>query len=87
MIYGILLPTLPRWPVLWGGVVTPLLWTGAIHSFMAVLNPVMNSRVDWPWFVASQVVYGLVVGLVVVRSKTIPAARPPADGSRPNEVS
>ncbi|HEY4313488.1 MAG TPA: hypothetical protein VGN12_28815 [Pirellulales bacterium] len=72
LFYGILLPTLPRYPVLWGGVIAPLLWTGAIYGFMGVLNPVMNSRVDWPWFIASQVVYGATAGLVVVRSKKVP---------------
>ena len=71
LVYGILLPTLPRYPALWGGVIAPLLWTGAIHSFMGILNPVMNSRVDWPWFIASQVVYGLTAGFVVTRSKTV----------------
>ncbi|HEY1601668.1 MAG TPA: hypothetical protein VGG64_18855 [Pirellulales bacterium] len=71
LIYGMLLPTLPRWPALWGGIVAPLLWTGGVYSFMGVLNPVMNARVDWPWFVASQVVYGLTAGFVVVHSKTV----------------
>jgi len=75
LFYSILLPTLPRFPVVWGGVVAPLLWTGAIYGFMGVLNPLMNSRVDWPWFVASQVVYGVVTGLVVVRSRQVPASR------------
>ena len=76
LFYGILLPTLPRYPVIWGGVVAPLLWTGAVYGFMGVLNPVMNSRVDWPWFIASQVLFGLTAGLVVVRSKKV--ALPPA---------
>jgi hypothetical protein len=76
LFYGILLPTLPRYPVIWGGVVAPLLWTGAVYGFMGVLNPVMNSRVDWPWFIASQVLFGLAAGLVVVRSKKMPL--PPA---------
>jgi len=87
LIYGILLPTLPRWPVLWGGLVAPLLWTGGIHSFMGVLNPLMNARVDWPWFIASQVVYGLSVGLIVVRSETVPAGRERAGEGSPRERS
>ena len=75
LFFGILLPTLPRSPVFWGGVVGPLLWTGAIYSFMGVLNPVMNRNVDWAWFIASQFVYGLTVGIVVVRSEKIVARR------------
>ena len=74
LFYGIMLPTLPRWPVLWGGIVAPLLWTGATYGFMGVLNPVMNARVDWPWFIASQFVYGLATGIVVVRSEMVPAS-------------
>ena len=75
LLFGIILPTLPKSPVFWGGVVGPLLWTGAIHSFMGVLNPVMEQHVDWPWFVASQFVYGLTVGIVVVRSEKIASKR------------
>lgn len=74
LFYGILLPTLPRWPVLWGGIVAPLLITGANYGFMGVLNPVMNARVDWPWFIASQFVFGLVTGWIVVRSEMVPAS-------------
>lgn len=75
LIFGIVLPTLPKSPVFWGGVVGPLLWTGAIYSFMGVLNPVMEQNVDWYWFIASQFVYGLTVGIVVVRSEKIAAKR------------
>ncbi|MBI2825447.1 MAG: hypothetical protein HYX69_12240 [Planctomycetia bacterium] len=71
LCYGVLLPTLPRWPVLWGGIVAPLLWTGAVYGFMGVLNPVMNRRVDWQWFIASQFVYGILAGLVVMRSEKV----------------
>ncbi len=71
LMFGILLPTLPRGPVLWGGVIAPLLWTGGIHAFMGVINPVLNELVDWKWFLASQVAYGLTVGIVVVRSEKV----------------
>lgn len=79
LFFGVLLPTLPRSPVFWGGVVGPLLWSAFIYGFMGVLNPVMNERVDWPWFVMSQFAYGLVMGVVVIRSEKIPAGKP---GSR-----
>ncbi len=71
LFFGIILPTLPRYPIFWGGLVAPLLWTGFVHGFMGVLNPVMNERVDWPWFFASQFVFGLSVGFVVVRSEKV----------------
>ncbi len=82
LFFGVLLPTLPRSPVFWGGVVSPLLWTGAIYSFMGVLNPVMSQHVDWLWFVASQVVYGLTVGIVVVRTEKITSKRIGSDPVR-----
>jgi hypothetical protein len=75
LIYGVLLPTLPGRPIVSGGLVAPLLWTGAIYAFMGVLNPPLHEvvvhRSVLPWFVASQFVYGLVVGMVVIRSEQV----------------
>ncbi|MFO0949462.1 MAG: hypothetical protein U1D30_26710 [Planctomycetota bacterium] len=71
LFYGMILPMLPSQPILWGGIVAPALWTGSLHGAMGVLNPVMSSLVDWPWFIASQVIFGLVTGAVVVRSEKV----------------
>ncbi|MCC9606467.1 hypothetical protein LOC68_17715 [Blastopirellula sp. JC732] len=73
LFFGVLLPTLPSSPVFWGGVVGPLLWSAFIYAFMGVLNPVMSQYVSWPWFIASQFAFGIVMGLVVVRSEKISA--------------
>jgi hypothetical protein len=73
------LPRLPA-PVPWGGVVLPLVWTGVTYALMGVVNPVLQGRVDWPWFVVSQFVFGVTAALVVHRSETIhipPAGRGP----------
>ncbi len=72
LMFGILLPTMPRVPILWGGLVAPLLWTGAIYGFMGILNPPLSEHVDWSWFFASQFAYGITVGIVVIRSEKIP---------------
>ena len=32
----------------------------------------MNQRIDWPWFVLSQVGFGIVAGLVVARQQRVP---------------
>jgi len=69
LLYGVLLPTLPPIPkpLAWGGVLMPLLWTAVSYSFMAVVNPALNKGVDWPWFIASQFIFGIVAALVVMR--------------------
>src|SRR5260370_328595 len=82
LVYGVLLPTLPEipGPMAWGGLLMPLLWTGASYSLMGVVNPVLQRLVDWPWFVVSQFIFGLVASVVVVRSQLVyitPAGRGP----------
>jgi hypothetical protein len=71
LMYGVMLPMLPGRPLVWGGLIAPLLWTGATYSFMGVLNPALHSVVHWPSFIASQFVYGLTVGFVVLRSEEV----------------
>jgi hypothetical protein len=67
ILYGAMLPMLPRRPILLAGLAAPVLWTGLLHSILGIVNPVLRQRVDWPWFVASQVGFGIVAGLVVSR--------------------
>lgn len=67
LLYGALLPTWPRRPILLGGVIAPLLWTGMLHSILGIVNPFFDQRISWPWFAASQIVFGLVAGLTVYR--------------------
>jgi hypothetical protein len=71
LLYGAMLPMLPRRPALLGGLVAPLMWTGLIHSILGIVNPVLNQRIDWFWFVASQVAFGVVAGIVVARQERI----------------
>ena len=72
LLYGAMLPMLPRRPIMLGGVVTPLLWSGLIYGILAFVNPVMNQHIDWVWFVASQIAFGVVAGLVVAVQERIP---------------
>jgi uncharacterized membrane protein YagU involved in acid resistance len=78
VVYGVLLPRLPKLSgsLVWGGLLLPLLWTGVSYSLMGVVNPVLQERVDWPWFILSQFVFGAVAAFVVDRSEKIPV--PPA---------
>ncbi len=71
LLYGAILPMFPWHPAWWGGVVAPLLWTGLIAATLGIINPALNARIEWPWFVASQIAFGLVAGLVVARSGRI----------------
>ncbi len=35
------------------------------HSALGVISPILNQRIDWLWFVVSQIAFGLVAGFVV----------------------
>ena len=71
LLYGAALPMFPRRPILLGGVIAPILWTGLIHSILEALDPVLNQRIDWPWFVVSQIGFGVVAGIVVSKQERI----------------
>ena len=71
LLYGAMLPMFPRRPILLGGLIAPILWSGLIHSFLEFVDPELNKRVSWPWFVISQVGFGIVAGLVVSRQHRI----------------
>ena len=75
LLYGAMLPMLPRHPVLLGGILAPVLWTGILHSFMGIINPSLDSRIQWGWFLVSQVTYGLTAGYVVARQERIPTCQ------------
>jgi hypothetical protein len=72
LLYGAMLPMVPRRPIILGGIVAPILWTGLLHSILGLLNPLLDQRISWPWFVASQFAFGIVAGLVVVRQEQVP---------------
>jgi hypothetical protein len=67
VLYGAMLPMFARRPIVLGGLIAPVLWSGLIYTMLGLLNPLLESHIDWYWFVASQVGFGLVAGLVVVR--------------------
>jgi hypothetical protein len=71
LLYGAMLPMLPRRPILLGGIVAPLLWTGLLHSTLGIINPALDAHIAWGWFVASQIFYGVVAGVVVARAERI----------------
>lgn len=72
VLYGAMLPMFPRRPILLGGAIAPILWTGLLHSILEVLNPVLSQRIDWLWFGISQMGFGIVAGIVVLKQERIP---------------
>jgi hypothetical protein len=65
LLYGAMLPMFPKKPILTAGFLGPLFWTGLLYATLQALNPVLNRRIDWLWFIISQIAFGLVTGFVV----------------------
>jgi hypothetical protein len=72
LLYGAMLPMFPRRPIVLGGLIAPALWSGLLYTILGLLNPLLASHIDWVWFMASQVAFGIVAGLVVVRQPSFP---------------
>ncbi|HXC47332.1 MAG TPA: hypothetical protein VNU20_03505 [Candidatus Sulfotelmatobacter sp.] len=72
LLYGAMLPMFPRQPIILGGLIAPVLWSGLLYSILGLLNPVLESHINWFWFMASQIGFGVVAGLVVIRQSRVP---------------
>jgi hypothetical protein len=71
LLYGAMLPMFARRPIVLGGLIGPVLWSGLLYSIMQLLNPLLASHINWTWFMASQIAFGVVAGLVVVRQERV----------------
>jgi hypothetical protein len=71
LLYGIALPMFPRRPILLGGFLAPLFWSGILYAGLGIMNPALQARIHWGWFLASQFAFGLVAGFVVNRHEPI----------------
>jgi len=47
------------------------MWTGLLWTFLDVINPTLNQYIDWRWFIASQVAFGMIGGFVIARAERI----------------
>ena len=72
LLYGAMLPMFARRPIVLGGLIAPALWSGLLYTMLGLLNPMLASRIDWIWFMASQSAFGIVAGLVVMRHSRMP---------------
>ena len=72
LLFAVLLPMLPsRRAAFWGSFISPVLWSALIWATLRLINPALNARIDWIWFIASQVAFGLATGYVVHHSKMV----------------
>jgi hypothetical protein len=72
VLYGVMLPMFARRPIVLGGLIAPVLWSGLLYFTLGLLNPLLESRIDWVWFMASQFAFGIVAGVVVLWQSRIP---------------
>jgi hypothetical protein len=71
LLYGLALPMFPRRPMLLGGLLAPVFWSGILYATLGIINPALQARIDWKWFMASQFAFGVVAGFVVMRHEPI----------------
>jgi hypothetical protein len=71
LLYAISLPMFPSGASWRSGLVTPVLWSGLLAATLSLINPTLSARIDWGWFVSSQIVFGLIAGWVVARAEKI----------------
>lgn len=71
IIYAVMLPMFPKYAPFWAGILMPLFWSGLVATVLNIINPVLNERINWPWFVVCQLAFGLVGGYVIARSTSI----------------
>jgi hypothetical protein len=72
LLYGAMLPMVPRSPILLGGIIAPVLWSLLLYSVLQFIDPILNRDISWPWFVLTQIGYGVVAGFVVSKQHQVP---------------
>lgn len=72
-LFAVMMPALPRTPLFWAFVIGPCLWAGALYAGLPLFNPIMAQYVDLPSFAIANIVYSLVLGLSVARTRKIRA--------------
>ena len=71
VIYAVMLPMFPKYAPFWAGILMPLFWSGLVATTLNAINPALNDRISWPWFIVCQLGFGLVGGYVIARSTSI----------------
>jgi hypothetical protein len=72
LLFAVLLPMLPaRRAAFWGSFLAPLLWTALVWATLRLINPLLDARIDWFWFIASQVAFGMTTGYIIHHTGTV----------------
>jgi hypothetical protein len=72
LLFAVLLPMLPsRRAAFWGSLISPVMWTALVWATLRFVNPVLDARIDWLWFIASQIAFGITTGYVIHHSRTV----------------
>lgn len=71
LLYGAMLPMLPRRPILLGGLIAPIMWSGLLYTILGIINPLMEKQINWTWFVITQIGFGIVAGAVVANQEKV----------------
>jgi hypothetical protein len=71
VLYAVMLPMFPKYAPFWAGILMPIFWSGLVATTLNFINPALNSRISWPWFIVCQLGFGLVGGYIIARSTSI----------------
>ena len=71
LVYGVVLPMMPRHPIILGALIIPFIWSFLLYESMSIINPLLNTTVNWWWFLVAQLAFGLTAGFVVSKGEQI----------------
>jgi hypothetical protein len=72
VMFAVLLPMLPsRRAAFFGSLISPILWTALVWATLRLVNPALDAKINWYWFIASQVAFGLTCGYIVHHTKMV----------------
>jgi len=61
-LYSTALPIAANRPLIAGALVIPIIMSGVVWATIGTVNPALQAYISWPWFIGSQVAFGIVCG-------------------------
>ncbi|MDA0803050.1 MAG: hypothetical protein O2819_04755 [Planctomycetota bacterium] len=71
MLFTIALAMMPSRPMLMGAIIVPATLTCLTWPILGIVNPALEEFISWPWFIASEVAFGVACGWFVNRAAKI----------------